>query len=81
MNISIDAEYIIDKDNKKTKVLLPIEEFGRILDILNKHDNTFSSEGSNIDNERNVNESKIGNRVFGNAKGKFILSPDFDDFF
>ena len=66
MNITIDAEYIVDKDNNKTKILLTIDEFDKILDILKKYDITFS------------NDSKIGNRIFGSAKGKYNLSPDFD---
>ncbi|MDT3739626.1 MAG: hypothetical protein RO257_09010 [Candidatus Kapabacteria bacterium] len=78
MIIPIDAEYIVDKDNNKTKVLLSIDEFDKILVILKKYDITFSNEESILSFENNSNDSKNGNRVFGSAKGKYNLSPDFD---
>jgi hypothetical protein len=79
MNIPIDAEYIVDKDNRKTKVLIPIDEFEKILNILKKYDITFSNEELLTGIDGVTNDSLLGNRVFGSAKGKFILSSDFDE--
>jgi len=76
MNLTIEGEFLLDKDGNKTKVLLPFDEFSKIIKLLNK----INSEISLVKfKEKGTGSNKTSQRVFGSAKGKYILSPDFDE--
>jgi len=73
MSIIIDTEEIVDSITNKKKVVIPFEDYEKLISLLKNH---------SIDVSDNINVNTINQsnqrRIFGSAKGKYELSDDFD---
>jgi len=73
MSIIIDTEEIVDSITNKKKVVIPFEDYEKLISLLKNH---------SIDISDNINVNTINQsnqrRIFGSAKGKYELSDDFD---
>ena len=73
MSIIIDTEEIVDSISKMKKVVIPFEDYEKLISLLKNH---------SIDISDNINVNTINQsnqrRIFGSAKGKYELSDDFD---
>ena len=73
MSIIIDTEEIVDSISKMKKVVIPFEDYEKLISLLKNH---------SIDVSDNINVNTINQsnqrRIFGSAKGKYELSDDFD---
>lgn len=74
MSIIIDTEEFIDADSKIKKIIIPFDDFNKLLGLLKSH----SIEISNKSNDE-YNKQALNKRTFGSARGNYQLSNDFDE--